>query len=554
MKMKRIGDALIDAGVISPAQLQEALAFMRSRGLRLGEALIEMGLIGECDLLQSLSDQLGIPTVLDEELIVDPSVVHEIPYITARKYTVIPLEIKSGRLMVATSDPLNISIIDDLESRAKKPVSLVLASSKSIIQALDRYYSGSEGISQALKQAQDIEDETFLARMENEDLDLQDTPVVKFVNQVLQKAVRERASDVHIEADNRDFHIRFRIDGLLQTMFRPKEHLHTLVVSRLKVMARMDVSEHRLPQDGRIVMKIDDRMIDFRAATIPCVSGENIVIRILNHGPTFKKLSELGMSDEGRARIESLITRTHGLLPVAGPTGSGKTTTLYSILKHLSDDKCKIITLEDPVEMQLPMLNQMQVNPKLDLTFATGLRSILRMDPDIIMIGEIRDGETARLAINAAMTGHMVLTTIHTGSAAEIPVRLSEMGVEGYLVASTIIGAVSQRLVRINCDSCREKEQLPDKVFGRFKPDFTSYRGSGCPACNNTGYRGRTCIDETMFVDTAIRKAILNGADSEELQELALKNGMKSMLQAGIEKVKKGITSFAELTRVLSIT
>jgi type IV pilus assembly protein PilB len=474
--MKRIGDALIDAGVISSSQLQEALAFMRPKGLRLGEALIEMGLIGERDLLQSLSDQLGIPTVLDEELIVDPSVVHEIPYVVARKYTIIPLEIKSGRLMVATFDPLNITIIDDLENRAKKPVALVLASSKKIIQAIDRYYSGSEGISQTLKQVQEMEDEAFLSRMETEDLDVQDTPVVKFVNQVLQKAVRERASDIHIEIDNLDFHIRFRIDGLLQTMFRPKEHLHALIVSRLKVMARMDVSEHRLPQDGRIVMKIDDQVVDFRAATIPCVSGENIVIRVLNNGPTFKKLPELGMSDEGRARIESLISHTHGLLPIAGPTGSGKTTTLYSILKHLNDDRRKIITLEDPVEMQLPMLNQMQVNPKLDLTFATGLRSILRMDPDIIMIGEIRDSETARLAINAAMTGHLVLSTIHTGSAAEVPVRLAEMGIEGYLVANTVIGAVSQRLVRINCDSCKEKEQLPPEFSGTSNRFHQLYR------------------------------------------------------------------------------
>lgn len=389
--------------------------------------------------------------------------------------------------------------------------------------------------------------------MESDDADVQDTPVVKFVNQVLQKAVRERASDIHIEVDNLDFHIRFRIDGLLQTMFRPKEHLHSLIVSRLKVMARMDVSEHRLPQDGRIVMKIDEQVVDFRAATIPCVSGENIVIRVLNYGPTFKKLTELGLSDAGRTTVEELVKQSHGLITVAGPTGSGKTTTLYSVLKHLNDDKRKIITLEDPVEMQLPMLNQMQVNTKLNLTFANGLRSILRMDPDIIMIGEVRDSETARLAINAAMTGHLVLTTIHTGSAAEVPVRLAEMGIEGYLVANTLIGAMSQRLVRINCESCKTKEDLPPKVFGHFKPDFTSYAGTGCPACNNTGYRGRACIDEVVKINGNLRKAILNNADSDDLRELAIANGMVSMTQTGLEKVKKGITSFSELSRVLSI-
>lgn len=550
--MKRIGDALLEAGVINLKQLEQALALMRKQGLRMGEALIELGFISEKDLMQSLSDQLGIPTVLEEELIVDPSVVHEIPYVTARKYTVIPLEVKSGRLMVATSDPLNITIIDDLENRANKPVALILASSKRIIEAIDRYYSGSEGISQALKQAQDLEDQAFLTRMESEDLDVQDTPVVKFVNQVLQKAVRERASDIHIELDNLDFHIRFRIDGVLQTMFRPKVHLHSLIVSRLKVMARMDVSEHRLPQDGRIVMKIDEQIIDFRAATTPCVNGENIVIRVLNHGPTFKKLPELGLSKQGLERIESLIRKSHGLLPVAGPTGSGKTTTLYSILKQLSNDQSKIITLEDPVEMQLPMLNQMQVNYKLDFTFANGLRSILRMDPDIIMVGEIRDGETARLAINAAMTGHLVLSTIHTGSSAEIPVRLAEMGVEGYLVANTIIGAISQRLVRVICNSCKEKEQVPDRVLGNYKPNFTSYIGTGCSACNSTGYRGRTCIEEVMLIDNKIRRAVLSNMPSEEITRLASENGMLTMAEVGIEKVKQGITSFAELSRVLS--
>jgi type IV pilus assembly protein PilB len=382
---------------------------------------------------------------------------------------------------------------------------------------------------------------------------VQDTPVVKFVNQVLQKAVRERASDIHIEIDNLDFHIRFRIDGMLQTMFRPKEHLHALIVSRLKVMARMDVSEHRLPQDGRIVMKIDDMMIDFRAATIPCVSGENIVIRVLNHGPAFKNLSELGMSKEGLDKVQDLISHSYGLLPIAGPTGSGKTTTLYSMLKQLNQDQNKIITLEDPVEMQLPMLNQMQVNPKLDLTFANGLRSILRMDPDVIMIGEIRDGETAKLAVNAAMTGHLVLTTIHTGSAAEIPVRLGEMGVEPYLVANTMIGAISQRLVRLNCDSCKENEELPQKIFGHFKPDFKSFKGTGCPACNNTGYRNRTCIDEALIVNSKLKKAILNSADSDDIMQLAVESGMKTMAQNGIQKVKEGLTSFAELARVLSV-
>ncbi len=551
MKMKRIGDALIDAGVITNAQLQEALAYVKKRGIRLGEALIEMGLIGENDLLHCLSDQLGIPSIPDEDLVVDPSVIHEVPYVMAKKHNLIPLGVQNGRLVIATFDPLNINIIDDIENRARRPVTLVLASSRRIAEAIEQYYSGAENIAQTLKQVQDMEDESLLARLDDEALNVQDTPVVKFVNQILQKAVKENASDVHIEVDHVDFHIRFRIDGLLQTMFRPKVHLHSLIVSRLKVMSRMDVSEHRLPQDGRIMLKIENELVDFRTSTIPCMHGENMVVRILNRGPQFRQLSELGFSNEGLKRLDGLIARSHGLVLVAGQTGSGKTTTLYSVLKLLNEEKVKIITLEDPVEMQLPMLNQIQVNPKIDLTFATGLRSILRMDPDIIMIGEIRDRETAHLAINAAMTGHLVFSTIHTGTAAEVPVRLREMGIEPYLIANTLIGSIAQRLVRVNCPGCLEEEQLPPRILGRFKPDFKSYRGKGCPACNRIGYRGRTCIEEVMPTDTVLRQQMLAGATTEELEETAVKTGMRTLFMNGVEKVKAKQTSFEELARVM---
>ncbi|HNV70567.1 MAG TPA: ATPase, T2SS/T4P/T4SS family [Candidatus Ozemobacteraceae bacterium] len=551
MKMKRIGDALIDAGVITNAQLQEALAYVKKRGIRLGEALIEMGLIGENDLMHCLSEQLGIPSIPDEDLVVDPSVIHEVPYVMAKKHNLIPLGVQNGRLVVATFDPLNINIIDDIESRARRPVTLVLASSRRIAEAIEQYYSGAENIAQTLKQVQDMEDENILARLDDEALSVQDTPVVKFVNQILQKAVKENASDVHIEVDHIDFHIRFRIDGLLQTMFRPKMHLHSLIVSRLKVMSRMDVSEHRLPQDGRIMLKVENELVDFRTSTIPCMHGENMVVRILNRGPQFRKLSELGFSDEGLKRLDGLVARSHGLVLVAGQTGSGKTTTLYSVLKLLNDEKVKIITLEDPVEMQLAMLNQIQVNPKIDLTFANGLRSILRMDPDIIMIGEIRDRETAQLSINAAMTGHLVFSTIHTGTAAEVPVRLREMGVEPYLIANTLVGSIAQRLVRLNCPNCLEEEQLPGRILGRFKPDFKSFHGKGCPSCNRIGYRGRTCIEEVMPTDTILRQKMLAGASTEELEDAAVKAGMRTLFATGVDKVKAKLTSFEELARVM---
>ena len=549
--MIRIGDALINSGVITEQQLKEALEYAKKKGQKLGEALIDMSIISETDLLVSLSEQLGIPVVQEENLIIDPSLIHEIPYNLAKKYNLIPMSLQNGRLIVATSDPLNISIIDDIESRARRAISLVLAPSRKISESIEHYYSGAEHIYNTLKQVQELEDESLLSQLEQEDLDLQDTPVIKFVNQILTKAVRENASDIHVEVDNIDFHIRFRVDGMLQTMFRPKMHLHPLIISRLKVMSRMDVSEHRIPQDGRIVLKIDGGIVDFRTASIPSMHGENIVIRVLNRGPNFKNLSDLGFSDNGLNRLEELAKRKNGLILVAGQTGSGKTTTLYSVLKSLNDDKKKIITLEDPVEMQLPLLNQIQVNPKVDLTFANGLKSILRMDPDIIMIGEIRDKETAKLAINAAMTGHLVLSTIHTGSAAEVPVRLLEMGIEPYLIANTLIGAVAQRLVRLNCSACVEKEEIPKSIFGKFNPNFTSYIGKGCPACNRIGYLGRSCIEEIMPISRRIKRLILERESSDSIHDLAIEEGMNDLLHNGIEKVKEGKTSFEELARVL---
>jgi type IV pilus assembly protein PilB len=549
--MKRIGDALIDAGVITEAQLKEALSVVKKKGIKLGEALIEMNIINEKDLLLSLSDQLGIPTIQDDELVIDPSLIHEVPYNLAKKYNLIPMTLQNGRLIVATSDPLNVSIIDDIESRSRKAVSLVLASSRNIAESIEQYYSGAEHIAKTFKQVHELEEENLLSKIEEEDLDLQNTPVIKFVNQILQKAVKESASDIHIEIDNINFHIRFRIDGLLQTIFRPKAHLHPLIISRLKVMSGMDVSESRVPQDGRIALKIESGAIDFRTATIPSMHGENMVVRILNRSSGYKKLSELGFSEHGLHSLENLLNKKSGMVLVAGQTGSGKTTTLYSILRELNDETRKIITLEDPVEIQLPLLNQIQINPKIDLTFASGLRSVLRMDPDIIMIGEIRDQETAKLAVNAAMTGHLVFSTLHTGSAAEIPVRLMEMGIEPYLIGNTLIGAIAQRLVRLNCPSCSEVEKIPHKMNVHANGDFESKRGRGCSACNRIGYKDRTCIEEVMPITRDIKKLILDGADSDTIHDHAVQAGMVSLFDSGFQKVRQGLISFEELARVI---
>lgn len=549
--MKQIGSYLVDAALITHEQLQRGLAVSEKQKIRLGAALIDMGFITEDDLQTALSSQFGIPRIDADELVVDPTVLHEIPAQLARQLNVIPLHIKSGALVVATSDPLNISILADLESKIKRRIVLVIASTHQIKHAISRYYAGRERLDESINQVQLIENETSIDELEAADAQIQSAPIVKFVNQILQGAVREHASDIHVERDNLEFHIRYRIDGMLKTMFRPKQHLHQLIVSRIKVMARLDVSEHRIPQDGRIMMTMDNQPVDFRVAICPCIDGENAVIRVLNRDNQAMDLTHLGFSPAGLEKLESLISRNFGLVLIAGQTGSGKTTTLYAILQKLNEERKKIITLEDPVEKRLPLLNQIQINPKVDLTFATGLRSILRMDPDIILIGEIRDGETANLAVNAAMTGHLVFSTIHCGIAAEVPVRLAEIGVEPYLAANVLLGTIAQRLVRLNCPNCLVEEELSEQIRKRFDPDFQSYRGKGCAACAGIGYRGRGCIEEVMPVTDEIRKLMLARATTRQLEEQAVKNGMVPLLESGISKIRHKQTSFMELARVL---
>ncbi|MBF0546421.1 MAG: Flp pilus assembly complex ATPase component TadA [Candidatus Riflebacteria bacterium] len=549
--MKKIGDVLVEAGLITAKKLEQGLAVSAKQNIRLGEALIDMGYISEDELLSALSKQFCIPRLGSEELLVDPTVLNDVSAQVARQYTLIPLHKKNGVLVVATSDPMNISILGDLEARLKHRIVLSLAGKDQILRAIERHYSGREGLEESINQVQQIENEKGLDLFEADDSMVQSAPVVKFVNQVFIGAIRERASDIHIERDGVNFHIRYRIDGLLKTMFRPKLHLNPLIVSRIKVMAKLDVSEHRVPQDGRIMMSIDGQSVDFRVAICPCIDGENVVIRILNRESKTPELPQLGFSELGLERLQKLLTHNFGLLIVAGQTGSGKTTTLYSILQQLNNEETKIITLEDPVEIRLPLLNQIQINPRVDLTFASGLRSILRMDPDIILVGEIRDQETAGLAVNAAMTGHLVFSTLHCGIASEVPVRLSEIGIEPYLTSNVLLGAIAQRLIRLNCPHCLEPETLSKEMTERFKPDFQSFGGKGCAACAGIGYRGRICIEEVLPIDDEIRKLMLERATNQQIEAEAITRGMVSLKTAGIDKIKSKLTSFAELARVL---
>lgn len=549
--MKRLGQILISNGTITTEQLEKGLLVSEKQKIRLGEALIDLGFLDEETLADILSKQFSIPRISTPEIVIDPTVLHEVTLALAQKNSLVPVKNQNGALVIATADPLNTAIISDLENRLKKRISIILATRSQISRAITQYYSGREDLNTSLRLVETYEFESLLDNLEQDDSLLQSGPIVKFVNEMLIGAAKERASDIHIERDGYDFHIRYRIDGILKTMFRPKLSLHPLIISRVKVMAKLDVSEHRIPQDGRIMMDVDNYPIDFRVAICPCIDGENAVLRLLNNSNEAPNLAKLGFQRPNMDKLMRLLANIFGLILVAGQTGSGKTTTLYSVLNQLNKEGVKIITLEDPVEIRLPLINQIQVNNKVNLSFASGLRSILRMDPDIVLVGEIRDRETADLAINAAMTGHLVFSTVHCGNSSEVPIRLGEMGIEPYLTANVLRGALSQRLVRVNCNHCLEKEKVSDHLRNLLNIDFDTYIGKGCAACGGIGYRGRTCIEEVLMMNEEIRKLVVEGGTASDLEKLAKNQGMISIYDSGIIKLKEKTTSAAELARVL---
>ena len=549
--MKQIGNILIEKGLITQSQLEKGLKISRDQNTRLGMALIDLGYITEPELLSTLSKQFGIPMLPPGELVVDPTLLHYITPQIAKEYSIIPISQKGDAVLLATFDPMNSAIVGRLENQISRRIIFNLATNEQINSAIKRYYLGNEDMLSSMRYIEDYKVDTTLDTIDPDEALLESGPIVKFVNQVLIGAIKERASDVHIERDGNDFHIRYRIDGILKTMFRPKLSLHPMITSRIKVMAKLDVSEHRIPQDGRIMFESEGYKIDLRVAVCPCIDGENVVLRILNTQNKALELNQLGFTPKSLEKVNSLISHNFGLILVAGQTGSGKTTTLYSILQKLNRESVKIITLEDPVEIRLPTLNQIQINPKVDLSFASGLRSILRMDPDIILVGEIRDQETAVLATNAAMTGHLVFSTVHCGNTSEVPVRLAKMGIEPYLTANVLLGMIAQRLVRVNCTHCLHEENIPKDLREKLGIDFDTYIGRGCAACAGIGYRGRTCIEEITIVDNEIRQKIIERATSQELEDTAIKQGTVTLKESGINKIRNHVTSATELARVL---
>ncbi|GGJ67603.1 type IV pilus assembly protein PilB [Anoxybacillus voinovskiensis] len=544
---KRLGDLLVEAGLITEAQLQEALQ-QKAPGQKLGDALLQRGYITEQQLIEVLEFQLGIPHVSLYRYPIDPKLTNLVPKEFAKRNMVMPLKAEGDRLLVAMADPMDFFVIDDLRLSTGFHIETAIASKDDILRAINKYYDIDESMEDFLRMAPTQE------TVEEERITEEDSPIVRLVNQILQLAIEQRASDIHIDPQETKVLIRYRVDGVLRTDRALPKHMQSVLTARIKILANMDITEHRVPQDGRIKMNIDFHPVDLRVSTLPTVYGEKIVMRVLDLGAALNDIQKLGFNKLNLQRFIELIERPTGIVLITGPTGSGKSSTLYAALNRLNSEEVNIITIEDPVEYQLEGINQIQVNPNVGLTFAQGLRSILRQDPNIIMVGEIRDRETAEVAIRASLTGHLVLSTLHTNDALSTVTRLIDMGIEPFLVATSLAGVVSQRLVRRICRDC-QYEQEPTKremeIFARrgIKIDKV-IRGRGCPTCNMTGYKGRIALHELLVMTDDMRRVILNHEPFSKLRELALKNKMIFLIDDGLLKVKQGITTLEEVLKV----
>ncbi len=567
---ERIGQLLIEKKLITNDQLVEALKIQKEKKERLGELLVNMGYISKDSLLEVLSIELHMPAVHLARTKVSPEVIHLVPRKLAEKYCLLPTAVVDDVLSVAMSDPLNMNALDDLRHATGKVIRPLLAIDKDVREAIEQYYG--ENVTQAIQDVmKDMSSEEGLevqeggfgsGATEGNAQDLlrltEEEPVVKLTNSILNEGVKRRSSDIFIEPEEKSMRIRYRVDGLLQEGIITSRSMHSGVVSRVKVMSSLDIAEHRIPQDGRIKIKVKDRFVDFRVSVLPSYFGEKVVLRILDKGQALLDIDLLGFEPSPLNALKKSAEHPHGMIVVCGPTGSGKTTTLYSVLKMIDKPEINIVTVEDPVEFQIEGVNQVQIRPDVELTFARALRSILRQDPDVIMVGEIRDTETADVAIKAALTGHLVLSTLHATTAAGSITRFVNMGIEPFLITSSILLAGSQRLVRKVCLKCREayepnKELLKqlgvnEALLNGKKPIF--YRGKGCEECGKKGYSGRAVLLEAITMSPSIKAMVLKSAQEYELKRQGRKEGMMTLRENGISKVLQGVTSPEEVMRV----
>jgi type IV pilus assembly protein PilB len=549
---KKLGELLVESGLLSETQLKNALR-IKKPSERLGQVLIKLNYLKEKDIINVLEFQLGIPQYKLSDKILDESIVKRLPETLARRHNAVPVKLKNNILTVAMTDPLNLIAIDDIRLATGYEVEPVIVTEDELANVLQAYF-GEESTNADLQNLEISTPDELPSLQELTDSS-SDAPIVRAVNSIIQQAVNMKASDIHLEPMEEAFRVRFRIDGMLKEITRLPKLSSSAIVSRIKIMAEMDIAEKRLPQDGRLQLTVNQSEIDLRCSSIPTIFGEKIVLRILDKTNKIINLKKLGFKSDLLEIYKNLISTSYGMILVTGPTGSGKTTTLYATLKEIDTIEKNIITIEDPVEYILEGINQIGVNPKAGLTFASGLRSILRQDPDIIMVGEIRDQETADIAIRAATTGHLVFSTLHTNDAAGALPRLVDMGAENYLVASALTGVVAQRLVRKICPYCKEEYLLsvdsPEAVFiGQEIKELVLYRGRGCTKCGNTGYIGRMAIHEILRVTGGIRDLIMNKASSEAIRQLAIYEGMVTLKEDGILKAKQGLTTIEEVMRV----
>ncbi|NOH15259.1 GspE/PulE family protein [Clostridium cochlearium] len=554
-KRKKLGNMLVEAGKISKTQLENALSKQRERGKRLGEILIDENMITENEIIEVLEKQLQIKRVKIDMINIDRKAVMSIPESLAWKNVLLPIGFKDNEILVAMWDPLNIFAIDDVKIATGLDVKIFISTREEIKRGIEKYYSdqrvqkAAEELSNEKKQ-----DELLNKRKEIDFDDIKNAPAVKMLDYLIKSAVEYRASDIHIEPFEDYIRIRYRIDGELQEISRFSKETLAALVTRIKILSNLNIAERRLPQDGRILTKVGEKEVDLRISILPTVFGEKIVIRVLNRDNYALTKEELGMTKDELFQLNKIIKSPHGIILVTGPTGSGKSTTLYSILNDLNTSNLNIVTVEDPVEYMLDGITQVNVNIKAGLNFASGLRAILRQDPDIIMIGEIRDSETAQIAIRAAITGHLVLSTIHTNDAPSSIVRLIDMGIEPYLVATSITGIMAQRLVRKICPYCKteyEANSYEKRIMGLEDLDKLSlYRGQGCGYCKNTGYAGRTGVYEIMEIGREHRELIMENANSDVIRDLSIKSGMRTINMACKDLVLKGITTIEELVKI----
>jgi type IV pilus assembly protein PilB len=557
---KKLGELLLQEGLIESEQLNRALEEQRHGGERIGAVLIKMGFISEEVLVEFLARQFHVPAVNPSRLTITQAIIGLIPPEIAQKYQAVPFGLMGHTLNVAMADPGNLFVIDDIRFLTRKNIQVHVASETIIKRVLGRYQTGDENIDEVLDRLRDDVDVDLVESSQEMDISFledaaEQAPVVKLVNHILMDAIRKQASDIHIEPYEKSLRVRLRLDGILYEMMRPPLQLRNAVVSRLKIMSRLDIAERRLPQDGRIKLKARGREMEFRVSVMPTLFGEKIVLRLLDKTGLQLDMTKLGFEESQFKWFREAISQPYGMILVTGPTGSGKTTTLYSALSELNRVSHNILTAEDPVEYSLSGINQIQIHDAIGLSFASALRSFLRQDPDIIMVGEIRDFETAEVAIKAALTGHLVLSTVHTNDAASTIVRLLNMGVESFLVSSAVNLVVAQRLVRRICAQCREVEAVPPEalielgISEKEVPSFVCYRGKGCADCSGTGYRGRIALYEVMTMHEKLREMVLIGASASEIKREAINHGMLTLRLSGIHKLKEGVTSIGEVLR-----